>query len=122
MPVGSARGEGFLARVLDDPQQQILVGVRDTAVVGYAHVLVRQSPDAPYRVERRYGEIESLAVLPEAQRLGVGRRLIDAARTWLAGQGIHDHQIAVHAFNQGALRLYRQMGFAPSVILLRRTD
>ena len=119
-PSGSPRGEDFLPSVLDDPLQTILVATAAEGVVGYVHVRVKNAPDAPYRVERRYGEIDSLAVLPEAQGRGVGRRLIEAALDWLVGQGVDDHQIAVHAFNTAALRLYESFGFAPSVAMLRR--
>jgi ribosomal protein S18 acetylase RimI-like enzyme len=121
MPEGSPRGEDFLPGVLADPLQAILVAATAAgAVVGYVHVRVKQAPGAPYRVARRYGEIDNLAVLPEAQGQGVGRRLIEGALDWLAGQGVDDHQIAVHAFNTAAMRLYARLGFVPSVTMLRR--
>jgi ribosomal protein S18 acetylase RimI-like enzyme len=116
------RGEDFLRNVLEDPLQLILVGVLGGNVVGYAHVIVKHIPASPYRKERRFGEIDTVAVLPEAQRRGLGEMLIGGALEWLKRQGVNDHQIAVHAFNGTAERLYRRFGFAPSVTMLRRKD
>jgi ribosomal protein S18 acetylase RimI-like enzyme len=100
--------------------QEMLVAVQERQVVGYVHARVSHSAASSSRVERRFGEIESLAVLPRVQRLGLGRKLIEGAWEWLSSQGLDDCQIAVHAFNAEATRLYRRMGFAPSVTLLRR--
>ena len=121
-PTGSPRGEDFLTDVLEDPLQNIVVALLTDEIVGYVHVLIKHTPSSSFRVERRYGEIDTVAVRPEAQRRGIGRKLIQAALDWLTSQGIHDHQIAVHVFNEPARRLYERMGFTPSVTLLRRKD
>jgi ribosomal protein S18 acetylase RimI-like enzyme len=121
-PTGKPRGDDFLARVLEDPFQTLLVAEQAGQVVGYVHVCVKQTPASSYKIGRRFGEIDSLAVLPQVQRLGLGRKLIQDALEWLSRQGVDDHQIAVHAFNDSALRLYQRCGFAPSVVMLRRRD
>ncbi len=114
------RGEHFLQTVLMDPQQQVLVAVRDGEVVGYAHVVIKNTPASSYRVERHYSEVDTISVHPAAQRLGTGRKLIEAAVSWASSRGIRDHQIAVHHFNRTARALYERLGFAPSVTVLRR--
>lgn len=122
VPSGSPRGEDFLQTALEDPEQQILVAVRGGEVVGYVHVLIRDTAAASYRVERRYSEIDTISVRPAAQRIGAGRKLIEAALSWAASRGVSDHQIGVHEFNRPARALYEQLGFVPSVTLLRRKD
>ena len=119
-PAGRPRGENFLQASLDDAGQQILVAVMGGEVVGYVHVVIKNTAANDHRFERHYSEIDTISVHPSSQRLGVGRRLIEAAISWATSKGIDDHQIAVHEFNTVARGLYEQLGFAPSVTLLRR--
>lgn len=121
-PEGSPRGEDFLKGVLNDPNQQILVGVLHGRVIGYVHILIKSTPGSSHRLDRRYSEIEAISVDPASQRSGVGRKLIEAAASWAEGSGVRDHQIAVHEFNKSARALYEKLGFAPSLTLLRRTS
>lgn len=120
VPAQKPRGEHFLQTALDDPLQHALLAVRNGETVGYVHVILKHSVGGP-RVERHYSEIDTIAVHPSAQRLGAGRKLIEAALEWAGANGVHDHQIAVHEFNQSAQRLYEQLGFARSVVVMRQT-
>jgi diamine N-acetyltransferase len=120
VPLGRPRGDDFLRRALDDADQQVLVAVMRCEVVGYAHVVIKSTPPSSYRFERRYSEIDTIAVQPAAQRLGVGRKLIEAALGWASSRHVGDHQIAVHQFNRSARALYEDLGFVPSVTVLRR--
>lgn len=122
VPPQRPRGDRFLISALEDAEQQVLVAVRDDDVVGYTHVIIKRTPVSDHRIDRRYAEIETIAVFPTAQRRGVGRKLIDAALDWARSKGVDDHQIAVHEFNFDARKLYEQLGFTPSVILFRRKD
>lgn len=114
------RGEDFLQTALRDPQQQVLVAMRNGEVVGYAHVLIRDTPGSRCRLERHYSEIDTISVHPAAQGLGVGRKLIEAAVGWAASRGVGDHQVGVHQFNRKARAVYEKLGFAPSVTMMRR--
>lgn len=118
-PWWEPRSDDFLNKVLEDPLQNLLVAVLSGQVIGYVHVLLKQTRPSPVRVAR-YAEIDSVAVLPDAQRGGVGEKLIQSALEWASSEGVHDHQIAVHEFNAAARRLYEKLGFTPSVTLLRR--
>jgi ribosomal protein S18 acetylase RimI-like enzyme len=120
-PWWAPRSDDFLSNVLEDPLQNLLVAVLAGEVIGYVHVLLKQT-NSPVLVERPYAEIDSVAVLPDAQRRGVGEKLIQSALEWATSEGVHDHQIAVHQFNAAARRLYEKLGFTPSVTLLRRKD
>ena len=115
------RGDHFLQAVIDDPLQHSLLAVRNGEAVGYVHIILKRTAADGQRVERRYSEIDTIAVDPLAQRRGVGRKLILAALDWAEAEGVGDHQIAVHEFNGSARKLYERMGFAPSITVLRQT-
>jgi [ribosomal protein S18]-alanine N-acetyltransferase len=56
-------------------------------------------------------ELESIAVAPAFQRLGVARRLVEVLRGELRAAGVRDLLLEVRASNQAALGLYRSLGF-----------
>ncbi|HEY1854760.1 MAG TPA: GNAT family N-acetyltransferase [Solirubrobacterales bacterium] len=80
--------------------------------LGYA-MLMPNPVGATWELGDRVGEVESLAVLPEARGLGVGTALLDAARERFREQGFEWWSVAVIEANEGAARLYERAGFGP---------
>jgi ribosomal-protein-alanine N-acetyltransferase len=71
------------------------------AILGFA-VVSLQPPQA---------ELETIAVAPESQRLGLGQRLFQALTTELNASGVDDVLLEVRASNQSALAFYQALGF-----------
>lgn len=80
--------------------------------LGYA-VLLPNPAGATWDLGDRVGEIESLAVAPEARGRGVGTALLDAARERFRSQGIEFWSVAVVEANRSAIELYERAGFGP---------
>lgn len=81
-------------------------------LAGYAMVCV--GPSGPtWDVGDEVGELESLAVSPDARGAGVGTMLIQAARRRLEEQGIRYWSVGVVEANDAATRLYLREGFRP---------
>jgi ribosomal-protein-alanine N-acetyltransferase len=57
-------------------------------------------------------ELLRIAVAPEARRLGLGRRLLEASETFLLDQGITALYLEVRCSNQAARHLYESSGWA----------
>jgi GNAT superfamily N-acetyltransferase len=54
-------------------------------------------------------------VVAEAwRRRGVGRAILDGARAWAKANNAAYVEIAVHEFNQGAIRFYEALGYRTS--------
>lgn len=66
------------------------------------------------------GEIESLAVLPEARGQGVGTRLLEALEAELDRRGVRDVVLGVLPGNAAAVRLYERRGYRPTWLYLSR--
>lgn len=66
---------------LRDEQMMTLVADAGGEIVGFVAATVRDP-------RRKIGEIEMLAVAPQAQRCGVGSALTEAATDWLRSQGM----------------------------------
>ncbi len=76
------------------------------SMVGIALLHESASSDEAY--------IEHVAILPEAQGLGIGRQLIEHGRQF-AGQmeALRRYTLSVAANNAGAIKLYERLGFLP---------
>lgn len=59
----------------------------------------------------REGELGDLAVDPEARRLGIGTRLVDAVLAEARARGAHRISLQVREGNRAAQSLYRSRGF-----------
>ena len=60
------------------------------------------------------GHVVSVWVAPEARRLGVARRLLDAVHTWAREHGLRTLRLGVTSDNVPARRLYEQAGYRPT--------
>jgi len=83
--------------------------------VGYALSHLREA-DESWDTHGRFGILESIAVLPELRRRGVGQMLMAALHAELRSLGVTVLEIGVVATNEAARRFYERQGFRPWVI------
>lgn len=114
---GPARPDEFLTLALADEDEVILVAESGGQVVGLAHVSVRESPDIPIFVPRRYAHVSTVVVREEVRRMGVGRALMERVHRWALGKGLTEIELGVWEFNQAARAFYEQLGY----VTTRRT-
>ena len=85
-------------------QRRLIVAVRQgDGLIGFAVGKV---------VAQTLAEIESVTVAVDARRLGVGRALCAAVVEWFREVGTESVELEVRAENDGAIGLYRELGFA----------
>ena len=77
------------------------VGGSDARAVGFA-ITGKAGPT---------GYLQRIAVHPEAQRLGIGRQLVDDAINWLMRRGANRALVNTGVDNLAALRMYEQASF-----------
>jgi ribosomal-protein-alanine N-acetyltransferase len=65
------------------------------------------------RVVGEVGELESVAVDIRSRRCGVGRTLCEAVINWCKRMGAIAVELEVRAGSEGAIGLYRVLGFVP---------
>lgn len=65
-----------------------------------------------------------VSAVPRAQGQGVGRRMMQAAESWLADRGIWKAQLLVRETNTAVIAFYERLGFevAPRVVMTKRLD
>lgn len=70
------------------------------------------------------GWLYRLAVAPEHQRLGLGRRLVEQAESWLAGQGMPKINLMIRDTNAAVRDFYLRLGYAvaPRIVMQKGLD
>jgi ribosomal-protein-alanine acetyltransferase len=79
----------------------LLVAEEGSVVLAYALI----------RIRGRQAHLESLAVDPDARRLGLGRALLKAAEEAVLARGALHMRLEIREDNPGAYALYRALGY-----------
>ncbi len=97
---------------LDDENVLMLVAELEGAVAGSIFVSIRQS-DSYYGLRTyRTMFVYNVTTEPALRRRGVARALIGAAAEWAADKEVTRVDLVVWSFNETAISLYRNLGFA----------
>lgn len=74
------------------------------------------------RAAHRYGAIQNIGIVPGHRGHGVGSALISAALTGFQQAGVSRVYLEVTAQNDGAVRLYKRLGFRRTKTLFKAVD
>jgi len=106
-----AKYEGWLA----DPETFFVVAERADAVAGYAFLTV--APGFAAWETGPIANLETLSIVSEHRRSGLGTRLLDAAWSRLAERGVREMAITAAAGNVDAHRFYERHGFKQAFVV-----
>ena len=79
---------------------------------GVIQIMVRNSPNDPIFVRRRYAHIEDIVVSDTYRGQGIGRYLMDAAQKWAKDRGASAVDLWVWAGNNNAIEFYKHLGYS----------
>src|SRR5215831_11527678 len=115
-PTGARREQSWLDWIIAGPDGTILVAEgTDAKIIGLVVLVSRLVPAIVVRDARRFVEIHDLVVIRTARRLGVGRSLIDASKTWARERGIWNLEVSAWSFNVETIEFYRKLGFQRTI-------
>jgi GNAT superfamily N-acetyltransferase len=116
-PLGTRREATMLDALIAGPDSTILVAEDPHGTLhGLAVLLVRDIPGSPIRHSRRFVEIDNFVVRPASRRHHIGNALLAASRAWAVARNIGRIELSVWAFNSEAIALYRNAGFASTIL------
>jgi ribosomal protein S18 acetylase RimI-like enzyme len=110
-PDGPARGRDYILGLMMDENVGLFVAKVEGKLVGFVHVIIRDSPAIPICVPRRDAIVDSIAVDTGFQQRGIGRALMGQAHYWAKEQGATAIELNVYEFNQGAIAFYQTFGY-----------
>lgn len=110
-PDGPARSGEFLLQAIENAEVGLFVAEVERSLTGFVHVVIREAPDIPIVVPRRYAVVDNLAVKNRWRRTGVGRALMKRAEDWASAQEASSLELNVYAFNRPAAAFYEALGY-----------
>ncbi len=108
---GPARPREFILGILADENAALFVAEHKGEIVGLIRISIRETPNLPIFVPRRYAVISELVVKEGFRRHGVGRALLERAERWAIDQGVRQIELVVWEFNKGAIAFYEKHGY-----------
>lgn len=110
-PSGAAREQDYYSGLITDENVALFVAEVGEKLVGFAHVIVRDTPAIPVFVPRRYAIVDSIVVKSGFQNSGIGRILMDKTQEWAIAKGATSIELNVYEFNTTAISFYERLGY-----------
>lgn len=98
-----------LARAIDSPREDVVVGVSAGEIVGYRHAEVYRLLYAP-----RMANVLGIAVRSDSQRQGIGAAMMAAIEKWAREEGCQAIRLTTGETREGAHNFYSRIGFTIS--------
>ena len=108
---GPAREQNYYSGLIADENVGFFVAEMGDKLVGFGHVIVRDTPAFPIIVPRRYATVDSIVVKPGFQQGGIGRVLMNKMQEWAIVKGVTSIGLNVCEFNQTAISFYEKLGY-----------
>jgi ribosomal protein S18 acetylase RimI-like enzyme len=108
---GPVRDRNFILDLIADESVGLFVAEREAQLVGLVHIMIKDTPDIPILVPRRYAVIDNLVVKGGLRRSGIGRALMTKAHDWAITKGTKLVELNVYDFNEAALAFYERLGY-----------
>jgi GNAT superfamily N-acetyltransferase len=123
MPSGDEIADEYIVEMLQRCRQcdgQVLVADIDGVIAGYVTILNRVQSDDLDDGNIEFGLVADLVVRKAFRGSGLGKKLMHAAEEYASYNDVRWLRISVMAANQGARRLYSEIGFDEIYIELEK--
>lgn len=111
----------WYTRMIANEHGFVVVAHHDHTPIGYAFVRVHQGPDDTLDFGNKWGQVVTLAVLPDHRSRGVGTAIMDEVDRQLAVIGIENVEIDVMQGNERAQAFYERRGYVVGQVYLFKT-
>jgi len=119
---GPARAKEFItSRLADENVATYVAENHDGQLVGFVQAELKDTPDIPIIVPRRFVRINDLVVKSQWQRVGIGRQLVDQAQQWAVEKGATEIELGVWEFNQEAAAFYKKLGYTTAKRIMSKS-
>lgn len=110
----------FFRSRLRDPQTHVWIASAGESPVGYAVSILREQPETPVCLARRFCELDEIAVRPARRREGVARVMVERVLADARARGVRDAELTCWSFNADAQAAFEALGFRPMTVRLQR--
>ncbi|MBE5780221.1 MAG: GNAT family N-acetyltransferase [Clostridiales bacterium] len=111
--------EGYLRAVCESDEDEVFVAECDGTVVGVMVLQSQETPPYDNMVFYRYGCLMDIMVAPQYRSKGIGKGLLDAAKSWCREQQLSYLELEVLKSNKRAMEFYLREGFLEETVTMR---
>ncbi|MCU0645187.1 MAG: GNAT family N-acetyltransferase [bacterium] len=119
-PEGESRSSDYVENLMADANTGLFVAQANERLVGLICCFMRETPDIPILVPRKYVYIDNLVVDKNHRRQGIGMALLQKAHTWAIEHEIDEIELNVWQFNDDAIRLYEKLGYKTTLLRMSK--
>lgn len=101
----------FFNTILDKDQNYIFIAYQDKSPVGYLWVTVDEVPENPFKHSRQQIYIHQFVVHEEYRHQSIGTGLFSEVTKIADYKGIKHFEVDTWAFNSGAQKFFKHLGF-----------
>ena len=94
--------------------------VRNGKILGLARTVMRGNAGDAVTLSRVRAVMEELAVLPQAQGMGIGTALLYASEAEAKRRGAESLELMVWSFNKSAMRFYESAGMTVRSLVMEK--
>ena len=106
-----------LARMVTDPQVQVVVAELDSEIIGSGYARIQTSK--PYLKHQRHAYLGFMYVVEAHRGKGVNHKIMEAIKDWCIAQNITELRLEVYNSNLQAIKAYEKTGFTKHMVEIR---
>lgn len=83
----------------------------NSEIIGFTECFIARSIDHPVIKERKWVQLDNIAVKSEYQNKKVGNLLLEKVKEWAKEKNINRIELTVYSFNTNTISFYEKKGF-----------
>lgn len=108
---GPIRENDYYRGLITDENVGLFIAELGKIIIGFIHVIIRDTPTIPIFIPRRYAIIDNIVVKSMFKNHGIGRLLMGTTHEWAIAKGATDIELNVYEFNKSAIAFYQRLGY-----------
>ena len=104
----------YIFEIIESENSVIFLAESDNKIIGLIEVEIRESPDIPIMVKRRYAYVGTIVVSETFRHIGIGKDLMRWVEKWVVEKDVSQIEFNVWDFNQNAMRFFNKLGYSSS--------
>ena len=106
-----ARSKKYIFDIITNENAALFIAECNGQIVGFIQLLIKETPNIPIMVPRRYVVIDDLLVKENFRRFGVAKSLVTRVHEWALANDISQVELNVWEFNKIAVTFYEKIGY-----------
>ncbi|MGL4538392.1 MAG: GNAT family N-acetyltransferase [Cetobacterium sp.] len=110
-PLISSRDESDIKNIIEDPNRELFVAEYNSEIIGFTECFIATSIVHPVIKERKWIQLDNIAVKSKYQNKKVGNLLLKKVKEWAKEKNINRIELTVYSFNANTISFYGKNGF-----------